>query len=178
MIDADSPTPERRLVATGHEVDIVDGVLAVAVDQIDQPVADTLDRRDIEFHRPDLDLHRLGAKRTPARRPSPHPPRGTRSRRRRPMRRAKAARTNRFPVDDEIDVALAIERHVLGTVAGHGAKSHALEQCRSATDRAGIFDEFEAVGADRVVPKIAFLAKSPTSEPPTPLSRLMWSARA
>ena len=34
----------------------------------------------------------------------------------------------RLGIDDEIDVALAIEGDLLGAVAGHGAKAQALEQ--------------------------------------------------
>ena len=57
-------------------------------------------------------------------------------------------------IDDEIGVALAIERHRFGTMAAHGAKPHALEQAMQGGDvGAGIFDELETVGADRVFPE-------------------------
>src|SRR5258708_36383996 len=46
------------------EVDVVDAAaFAVAVDQIDQRIADALNRRDIELHRPDLVFHTPGAER-------------------------------------------------------------------------------------------------------------------
>jgi len=56
-------------------------------------------------------------------------------------------------IDDEIDVALAIERHVLGAVPGHGAKAQALEQLaqRLGVGR-GVFDEFETIGGHGIGP--------------------------
>src|SRR5882762_1477183 len=51
VIDAKQAHGNRRLgVDNRYEVDIVDGALAVAIDQINQAAADPLDRRDIEFH--------------------------------------------------------------------------------------------------------------------------------
>src|SRR5207237_3992537 len=43
------------------EIDVVDRVLAVAVDEVDQAAADALDGRDVELHRPELAVHWLGA---------------------------------------------------------------------------------------------------------------------
>ncbi len=57
-------------------------------------------------------------------------------------------------IDDEIGLALAIERHILGAVAGDGAKAHLLEQIVELADIGrGVFDEFESVGAHRVFPE-------------------------
>ena len=57
----------------------------------------------------------------------------------------------RLGVDQEIDVALAVQRHVLRAMARGGAKAHLLEQ---RAQRIGVgrrvFDEFEAVGAHRI----------------------------
>ncbi len=54
-------------------------------------------------------------------------------------------------VDDEIHVALAVQRDVLGTVPRHAHEAHALEQLaeRLRIGR-GVFDELEAIGAHRV----------------------------
>jgi len=60
----------------------------------------------------------------------------------------------RMGIDDEIRVTLAIKRYRFGAVPAHRAKSHALEQfVQGRRIGAGIFDEFEAVGADRIFPK-------------------------
>src|SRR6476660_8093630 len=65
-----SPTPpgagaSRRHSDSKPEIDVVDGVavsvLGIAVDQVDERVADALDRRDVEFSGPDSRLHAPGA---------------------------------------------------------------------------------------------------------------------
>jgi len=62
-----------------------------------------------------------------------------------------------FGIDDEIGVALAVERHRLGTVAADGAKAHGFEQrLQLCHIRRGIFDKFESVGADGIVPQFHF----------------------
>src|SRR4029453_10339596 len=43
------------------EVDVVDRAFAVAIDQVDETAADALDRRDLQFHRPDARLDWLRA---------------------------------------------------------------------------------------------------------------------
>ena len=56
-------------------------------------------------------------------------------------------------IDDEIDVALAVEGDLLGAVAGHGAEAQALEEpAQRGGIGGGVFDEFEAVGAHGVRP--------------------------
>ncbi len=56
-------------------------------------------------------------------------------------------------VDDEVDFALAIERHVLVAVARHWLEAHALEHpAHGLRIGGGVFDEFEAVGTHRVLP--------------------------
>ena len=59
----------------------------------------------------------------------------------------------RFGVDDEVDLALPIERHVLRPVPGDRAEAHGLEQStqRHGIGR-GVFDELESIRAHRVVP--------------------------
>ncbi len=59
-------------------------------------------------------------------------------------------------VDDEIDAALPIEEHVLRAVLRNGRESHLAEEAPERR-RIGrrVFDELEAVGAERVVPEVA-----------------------
>jgi hypothetical protein len=55
-------------------------------------------------------------------------------------------------VDDEVDLALAVQRHILGAVACHHRKAQPLEQrTQQLRIRRRIFDELEPVGARRVV---------------------------
>ena len=61
----------------------------------------------------------------------------------------------RLGVDDEVDVALLVEQHVLVAVPGDRLEAQALEQL---AERTGIghrvLDELEAVGLDRVVAQL------------------------
>ena len=133
------------------EVDVVDrAALAVAVDQIDQRIADALDGRDVELHRPDLALDAPGAQRLGAlvgegRVLHPEGDGADRG-----AVHAGKALGEAVPlgVDDEVHVALAIERDVLGAVLGDLHEAHALEQ-RAQRRRIGrrVLDELEAVGA-------------------------------
>jgi hypothetical protein len=60
----------------------------------------------------------------------------------------------RFGVDDEVDAALPVQQHVLGAMLGDCREAHPLEL---PSERGGVrrrvFDEFEAVGPERVVPQ-------------------------
>jgi hypothetical protein len=56
-------------------------------------------------------------------------------------------------VDDEVDLALAVQQHVLVAVLGDRLEAHALEQRPHGHGvGCGVLDELEAVGAHRVVP--------------------------
>ena len=56
-----------------------------------------------------------------------------------------------FRIDDEIDVALIVQRHVLRTVARDRRQPHALEQpAQQFRIGRGVLDEFESVGAHRI----------------------------
>jgi len=58
----------------------------------------------------------------------------------------------RLGVDDEVDLALTMQRDVLGTVARHCRESEPLEQrAQQLRIRSGVLDEFESVGSHRVV---------------------------
>ena len=62
MVDLGQADAGKALVgAERQEIDIVDRMVAIAVDEIDQAAADAFDGRDTQFHRPDLAVHRLGA---------------------------------------------------------------------------------------------------------------------
>src|SRR5439155_1738749 len=45
----------------GNEIDVVDGEIAVAVDEVDQAVADAVDAGDVELHRRGARRHVPGA---------------------------------------------------------------------------------------------------------------------
>src|SRR5271166_4568042 len=72
----------------------------------------------------------------------------------------------RLGIEDEVDVALAVEGDVLRAVARRRDEPHALEQ-RGEGLRVGprVLDEFEPVRPHRVVPQIA----------PSPLRRTHWN---
>ena len=63
VVDAGEPDRRSMRVGAGQrdEIDIVDRVLAIAIDEVDQAAADPLDGRDVEFHRAELAVHRPGA---------------------------------------------------------------------------------------------------------------------
>src|SRR5229473_1615992 len=136
------------------EVDVVDrAALAVTVDQVDQRIADALDRRDIELHRPDLALDAPGAKRQ---RPLVGEGRVLDPERDGANAGAVHARETLgeavlLGIDDEVDVALAVERDILGAVLRDLHEAHVLEQ-RAERRWIGccVFDELEAVGAHRI----------------------------
>ena len=99
-----------------HEIDVVDcAARAIAVDEVDQAAANPLDRRDVELHRPDAAEHRLGAqfdRPLISHRGILHPERDCTDARAVQPRKA-LRKAFRFGIDDEIDVALAVERHPL-----------------------------------------------------------------
>ncbi len=154
MIDAQQAGGSMRLgVDDGYEVDIVNRALAIAIDQVDQAAADSLDRRDVEFHGTRGDRPGFGAQIQRARecqaRVGDAKRHGAGARpvsARESLRKAVVLR-----VDDEIDVALIVQRHVLGAVARDRGQAHALEQPAQLFGIGrGVLDEFESVGAHRV----------------------------
>jgi len=152
--DLEAGTGRQRRARQRHEVDVVDRVLAVAVDEVDEAAADALDARDVELHRPRAQRPRLGAE---LERAAPGEggvadAKGHRAGRRSVGARELLPEARRLGVDDEVDVALAVQRDVLGAVAGDGREAHAIEQApQQLRVRRRVFDELEAVGAHRVV---------------------------
>src|SRR5258708_225220 len=151
VIDAKQAHGNRRLgVDNRYEVDIVDGALAVAIDQINQAAADPLDRRDIEFHGTRRDRSGFGAQIQGARigqaRVGDAKRHGAGAG---PVSPRKALReTVVFGIDDEIDVALIGQRPVFGARARDRRQSHGFEQAaQQFRVGRGVLDEFEPVGA-------------------------------
>ena len=159
LLDADAG---QRLEVDVEEADVADvadlrAVLAApAVDEIDQAVADALDGRECSA-RPDRPCRRSPRRRARLR---------ARRRRLRVLHaegdgadaravQAREALRKRvgLGIDDEVDLALAVQHHVLVAVPRDRLEAHALEQGahRRGVGR-GVFDELEAVGAHRVVP--------------------------
>ena len=149
-----------------HEVDVIDADVAngaglrstfalPAVNEIDQRVANALDGRNVQFHRAGLVVEAPGAQVQRAL---------VRVRR---IVDAEGNRADRWAVqpgealcegidlgiDDEVDAALAVQRHVFVAMPGHGGEAHGLKQLAQGSGLGGgEFDEFESVGAHRVVP--------------------------
>jgi hypothetical protein len=151
----------------GDEVDVIDADIAdaagrsaafaaPAIDEVDDAVADALDGRDVELHRPafrvvtpgaQFDRTTIGvggvidAKRNGADRWAVQPSEAL-------------GEGVGFGVDDEVDLTLPIQRHVLVPMAGDGDEAHAFEKLAK-RNRIGcrVLDELEAVSAHRVVPR-------------------------
>jgi hypothetical protein len=152
-----------------NEVDVIDADVAdrtgvailpaPAVNKVDQAVADTLDCRDVQFHRPGLRIEPPGAKfeRAPVRiRSVVNAKRDCADRW--PMQTGETlCERIRLCIDDEVDLPLAIESHLLVTMSRHGDKAHLLEKlAECGWIGCGVFDEFEAGRSHRVVPRSEF----------------------
>src|SRR5580704_11269195 len=101
------------------EVDVVDrAALAVAVDEIDQRIADALDGRDVELHRPNLVLDAPGAERQSALVGEGRVPDPERDGANAGAMHAREALGEAvlLGVDNEVHVALTVERDILGAV--------------------------------------------------------------
>ncbi|CAM2148565.1 hypothetical protein PT2222_200015 [Paraburkholderia tropica] len=168
MVDVGEAVADRILLGAldRHEIDVIDAdvanaarlravLAAPAVDEIDQRVADALDGRNVQLHRagfvveaPCAQFERtlvgLGG--------VLHTKRDCADRRAVQAREALRERIG-LAVDDEVDLALAIKRHVLVAVTRDGGEAHALEQLAERFGiGSGVFDELEAVGADGIFP--------------------------
>src|SRR5882757_952449 len=154
MIDANEPHrwggPRS---AHGHEVDIVDGALAVAIHEVDEAAADADDRRNVQFHgtcgdgpRFRTQVERTGVRQSRIGDAKCHGagagPMGARE---------LLCETVMFRIDDEIDIALIVQGHVLGAMARNRRQPHAFEQpAQQFSIRCRVLDEFESVGAHGV----------------------------
>ena len=156
VIDVGEADALRMAVDAGQEVeiDVIDAAaLAIPVHQINQRIADALDGRNVELHRPHLVFHPPGAERQGAlvgggrilHPESDGADAGT-VHAREALREALL-----LAVDDEVDVTLAEQRDILGAMPRHLDEAHALEKPseRLGIGR-GVLDELEAVGAHRI----------------------------
>ncbi len=127
---------------------------AVAIDEIEQAAADPLDGGNVERLLRGRNIGGLRAERQRALKGRFRIDDAKRHRRRaRPVRGDKVKAVGAgLLVDEVVDVALAIDRDLLAAVARDRRIAHQLEQPVQRR-RVGvrIFDEFEAVGAHRVV---------------------------
>ncbi len=142
---------------TGAEVHVVDGLLAITIDQVDQRPADALDRRNIQLHRPRRRRPRLRAeleRATICERRVLHPE-GHRAGGRPVLTREALRERIGLGVDDEVDVALSMQGHVLGSMARHYRKPEALEQRpQQLRLRRRVFDELEPIRSHGILEKI------------------------
>ena len=144
--------------AGGTEVHVVDRALAVQIHQVDERAADALDARDVEFHgagalRAGLGTEAQGA--PVGRRGVAHAKRHGAGRgavgAREPLREGFG-----LGVDDEVDLALAVQRDVLGAVLRDRGETEPLEQrAQQLRVGRGVFDELESVRAHGVVVQVA-----------------------
>ncbi len=141
------------------EVDVVDrAAFLETVDQVQRRTADALDRWQAQLHRAGFDFHRLGAQFQGA---------GiglvgvTHAERHAAYRRAVFGGEVRgdalgFVVQDQVDVTLAIQVHILGPVGSHlGEAQHLEYRFEYARGRRSQFDEFEAHQAHWIVEDIS-----------------------
>ena len=140
------------------EVDVVDRrAVAEAVDQVQRRAADALDRRQPQLHRAGRHVDRLRAEleRAPVRLVRvAHAKRH--AARRRPVLGGEVRRdARRLVVDDEVDVALPVQRDVLRAVARDLGEAQLSNTGSSdARRRRREFDEFEAHESHRVVEQV------------------------
>src|SRR5471032_1406002 len=118
------------------DADVADGALLAAVlalpavDQVDQRIADALDGGDVQLHRAGLVVETPGAQfqRALVGMRGVVDADGDGAHGRAVVAREALRERVLLGVDDEVDVALAVQRHVLVAVAGDGGEAHALEQ--------------------------------------------------
>ena len=130
------------------EVDVVDRrAFAEAVDQVQRRTADALDRRQAQFHRPGGNLDGLGAQGqctgiglVGVLHAEGHAAHGG------PVFSGEVGGLALgLVVEDQVDLALAIQVHVLGTVGGHLGEAHGGEhRLKDVGGGGGEFDELEA----------------------------------
>ena len=142
-------------LAGPDEIDVVDrAAVTVAVDEVEQAAADALDRRNVEFHRTDAGFHRLGpeAHRTLEGVPGIGDAERHGAGAGAVLLGEAAGEAVRLGVDDEVDVALPVKRHIPGAMLGDRREAHGPEEfMKLLRFRRGVLDELEAVGAGGVL---------------------------
>ena len=144
--------------ALKHKINVVDRLAVLEpVDQVQRRAANALDGGQVQLHRPGLDFNRLRAE---FKRATVSQVRILHAKRHaagaRAMLGGKVARNAfRLAVDNEVDLALAVQHHVLGAVPRHQRETHALKhRLQHARGGRGELDEFKAHQAHRVVKQI------------------------
>ncbi len=142
----------------GHEVHVVDGkvtaIAGIAIDQVDEASADALDRGNVELHRADLAVERLGAEiqRALVSLGCVLHAHGERAHRRTVHSRERLREAVGIAVYDEVHLPLPVQHHVLGPMARDGREAHLLEEVPEQLGiRCGVLDELETVGPHGVV---------------------------
>ena len=156
MVDVREADALRRTRRAGQplEVDVVDArPFSVTIDEIERRAPDRADRRQAQLHRAGRQVDRLGAEfertrismlgigDTERHAASPRPV----------LLGEESCLAVPFAVDDEVDAALPVERHILRAVFGHGLEAELQEErLERAAVRPSEFDELEAVEPHRV----------------------------
>ena len=124
-----APADARSARRQRDEVDVVDREVLVAVDEVDEAVADAVDARDVELHRRCARRHRPCAEVQRAAECGigvAHAQRDRRQRRARAGRRHAGQRL-RMRVDDDVHRPLPVERHFARAMARDRHESHRLQ---------------------------------------------------
>ena len=145
----------RILCAQPFELGIIGRALgAIAADEIEQAATDALDCGNVEHFLRRVDAGGFGAERDGAGVRLPGVDHAKRHRRRAGAVRGDevvAVGAGRF-IDEVVDVALAVDRDLLGAMAGDRHIAHQLEQrVQFFRIRVRVFDELKAIGTHRIV---------------------------
>ena len=152
VIDAGQAAPPG--IGRGQpEIDVVQRMLAEALDQVQAGAADAPDRRQVQFHRPGAVRNALGAEleRAPVGIGGIADPEGKGAHRRAVQAGEVGAETGRFGIDDEMDITLLPQRDALGAVQAGTDEAQLGEQRFQRRGLGGDeFDELETVGSHRI----------------------------
>jgi hypothetical protein len=154
--------PEIFVARKGYEVDVVDRpperVRGVAIDEVDQGVADALDRRNGQLSRSGLAFHapRAAVEQLLVGRGGVLHAEGDGAHAGAVAAREVLRKRALLAVDHEVHVALLVEHDVLVAMPRDRGEAHALEKgAQRLGVGGGVFDELEAVGLDGVGPALA-----------------------
>ena len=141
------------------EVDVVDRkAVFEAIDQVNRRIADAVNRRELELHRPRGDVNRLRAEvqrllvgRVRVAHPECEAARG------RPVLIGEIiGEAFRLAINQKIDLSLAVKIHVLGAVVGDpGEAQGGKNPLQDGRIRGGEFNELESAKPERVLEQIA-----------------------
>ena len=177
MVDVRQSVADRVLLGAGNgfEVDVINTDIADAarlravlaappVDEVDQRIADSLDRGNVQLHRAGfiVEAPRAEIERAFVRLACIGDAERDRADRRAVQTREPLREGIRLGVDQEVDLALPVQRHLLVTMTGNRGETHLLEQLpeRHGIGR-GVFDEFKTIRANGIVPSRGLHALSP-----------------